>query len=124
MSSKKILVADDDPGIVDVMQIVLEDEGYEVITTMDGQKILALSEQNPDLIFLDIWMSGMDGNIICRQLKANEKLKHIPVIMFSANRDTKQISIECGADDFLSKPFEIAELLRLAKKYTTDSKSF
>ena len=118
MSIKKILVADDDAGIVDVMQIVLEDEGFEVIATMNGSNIFKLCEQKPDLIFLDIWMSGMDGNIICRQLKADEKLKHIPVIMFSANRDIKQIAFESGADDFLAKPFEIAELTRLAYKYT------
>lgn len=118
MHNKKILVADDDPGIVDVMKIVLEDEGYDVIATLDGKNILKLCEQNPDLIFLDIWMSGVDGNIICREIKANEELKHIPVVMFSANRDTEQISIECGADDFLSKPFEITELLTLARKHT------
>lgn len=118
MANKKILVADDDAGIVDVMQIVLSDEGYDVITTMNGNNILKLCEQKPDLIFLDIWMSGIDGNIICRQLKANEQLRHIPVIMFSANRDTRQISIECGADDFLAKPFDINELVRLAHKYT------
>ncbi len=118
MPDKKILVADDDSGIVDVMQIVLEDEGFDVITTMDGSNILKLCEQKPDLIFLDIWMSGINGNIICSQLKADDRLKHIPVIMFSANRNTKQISIDCGADDFLAKPFEITELLRLAHKYT------
>lgn len=118
MPDKKILVADDDSGIVDVMQIVLEDDGFDVITTMDGLNILKLCEQKPDLIFLDIWMSGINGNIICKQLKMSDKFKHIPVIMFSANRNTKQISIECGADDFLAKPFEIGELLRLAHKYT------
>lgn len=118
MPNKKILVADDDSGIVDVMQIVLEDDGFDAITTMDGSSILKLCEQKPDLIFLDIWMSGINGNIICKQLKMSNEFNHIPVIMFSANRNTKQISIECGANDFLAKPFEIAELLRLAHKYT------
>ncbi len=118
MPDKKILVADDDSGIVDVMQIVLEDDGFDVFTTMDGLNILKLCEQKPDLIFLDIWMSGINGNIICKQLQMSDKFKRIPVIMFSANRNTKQISIDCGADDFLAKPFEIGELLRLAHKYT------
>lgn len=58
---KKILVADDDPAIVDVMQILLEDDGYNVITTMDGEKVKTLCKQHPDMIFLDIWMSGTDG---------------------------------------------------------------
>lgn len=116
MANKKILVADDDPGIVDVMQIVLEDEGYDVITTMNGEQIIDLCEQNPDLIFIDIWMSGIDGNIICKKLKADERLKHIPVIIFSANKNTRSISMECGADGFLSKPFELQELLTLTDK--------
>ncbi|MEO6288538.1 MAG: response regulator transcription factor [Ginsengibacter sp.] len=115
---KKILVADDDPGIVDVMQILLEDDGYEVITTMDGKKIRALCKQNPDMIFLDIWMSGMDGKIICKELKANPSTCKIPVVLFSANRNTKEISVECGADDYILKPFEIKDLLALARKYT------
>ena len=114
---KKILVADDDPGIVDAMQILLEDEGYEVITTMDGQTIPKMYEQKPDLVFLDIWMSGMNGNTICQKLKADEATKDIPVIMFSANRDTEQIAMQCGAEDFLSKPFEIKDLLEIVKKY-------
>ncbi len=116
---KKILVADDDPGIVDVMQIVLEDGGYSVITTMNGKNVMKLCAQSPapDLIFLDIWMSGMDGKIICRELKSDPATKHIPVIIFSANRDTREIAAECGAEDFILKPFEIKDLLVMAEKY-------
>ena len=66
MHKKKILVADDDPGIVDAMQILLEDEGYDVITTMDGENIFKMYEQNPDLVFLDIWMSGVNGNTVAK----------------------------------------------------------
>lgn len=117
MARKKILVADDDPGIVDAMQILLEDEGYEVITTMDGETIAVMYEQKPDLVFLDIWMSGMNGSTICQKLKADEKTKSIPIIMFSANRDTQDIAMQCGADGFLSKPFEIKELLEIVNNY-------
>lgn len=115
---KKILVADDDPGIVDVMQILLEDDGFEVIKTMDGKKVKTLCRQNPDLIFLDIWMSGMDGKIICKELKSDAATRIIPVVLFSANRDTKEIAVECGADNFILKPFEITDMLALAHKYT------
>lgn len=115
---KKILVADDDQGIVDVMQIVLEDGGYDVITTMNGKNVRKLCEQSPDMVFLDIWMSGIDGKIICRELKADPKTRDIPVVMFSANRDTREIAIECGAEDFILKPFEIKDLLAMADKYT------
>lgn len=115
--SKKILVADDDAGIVDAMQILLTDEGYEVITTLDGEKIYEMYEQHPDLVFLDIWMSGVNGNTVCRKLKDDDKTKAVPIIIFSANRDTEEIAMECGADGFLSKPFEINELLDIVKKY-------
>jgi CheY-like chemotaxis protein len=124
MPLKKILVADDNSGIVDVMQIVLEHEGFEVITTMNGKNILKLCEQKPDLIFLDVWMSGVDGNDICKQIKANADFKHIPVIIFSANRHTKEIAIDCGADGFLSKPFELNDLLNLAYKYTASDQIY
>ena len=117
MPEKKILIADDDAGIVDAMQILLEDEGYEVITTLDGEKVYEMYKQNPDLVFLDIWMSGINGSTVCKKLKADEATKNIPVIMFSANRDTAEIATQCGADGFLSKPFEIKELLEIVKKY-------
>ena len=115
--AKKILVADDDPGIVDAMQILLEDEGYEVIVTMDGETIPTMIAEKPDLVFLDIWMSGVNGNTVCQKLKSEESTKHIPVIMFSANRDTEEIAMQCGADGFLSKPFEIKDLLDIVHKY-------
>lgn len=117
MHNKRILVADDDPGIVDAMQILLQDEGYEVITTMDGEKVQEMYDQKPDLVFLDIWMSGINGSTICQKLKANSLTSSVPIIMFSANRDTQQIAIQCGANDFLSKPFEINDLMNIVKKY-------
>lgn len=117
MAKKKILVADDDSGIVDAMQILLEDEGYEVIVTMDGESITKMYEQKPDLLFLDIWMSGINGSTICQRLKSNEETKRVPVVMFSANRDTEQIAMQCGADGFLAKPFDIKELLAIVDKF-------
>ena len=114
---KKILVADDDPGIVDAMQILLEDEGYEVITTANAETIQALYSHKPDLVFLDIWMSGVNGNDICKSLKADPEKKDVPIIMFSANRDTQQIAQQCGADDLIAKPFEIKSLLKMVHKY-------
>ncbi|MDB5223587.1 MAG: response regulator receiver protein [Chitinophagaceae bacterium] len=118
MPDKKILVADDDPGIVDAMQILLEDEGYNVITTMDGGNIIRMYEQKPDLVFLDIWMSGINGSTICEKLKADPQTSDVPIILFSANRDTAEIAMQCGADGFLSKPFEIKELIAIVRKYT------
>lgn len=118
MIRKKILVADDNAGIVDVMKMVFENEGFDVITALNGNNILKLCEEKPDIIFLDVWMSGVDGNDICKQIKTNDGFNNIPVIIFSASRKIKQIAIDCGADDFLSKPFELKQLLSITHKYT------
>jgi len=114
---KKVLVADDDTAILEVISLMLEDAGYEVETTVDGQAEMVVREYLPDVILLDIWMSGQDGRKICKSLKGHKLTKHIPIIMVSANRDTEKIAKEAGADDFLAKPFEMAELLTKVAKY-------
>lgn len=113
---KKILVADDDQSILDVIKIMLEQVGgYEVSTTLDGESVLELQEL-PDLLLLDLWMSGIDGSEVCKSLKANQKTKDLPVIIFSANRDVDKISRSAGADDYIAKPFQMDDLLEKVKK--------
>ena len=116
---KKVLVADDDPSILEVIELMLTEEGYEVVTAVDGEAIYKMEKDYPDLMLLDIWMSGMDGRDICRHVKSQELTKDIPVIMVSANKDTETISKEAGADDFLAKPFEMDDLLAKVKYYTS-----
>ena len=119
----KILVADDDAAIVDAIQLILEDAGYSVVTTMNGEDLIKMKNNFPNLILLDIWMSGHDGNAICEQLKDQIATQHIPIIMISANKDTAQIAQKAGADDFITKPFELLDLLGVIQKYTvTDSR--
>lgn len=109
---KRILVADDDPSILDVLKLMLEQVGgYDVSTTADGESVLELDEDLPDLILLDLWMSGIDGRDVCKSLKSNDRTKDLPLIIFSANRDVELISRTAGADDFLAKPFQMDELL-------------
>jgi DNA-binding response OmpR family regulator len=115
---KKIMIADDDPGIVDAVEMLLEFEGYEVSSTVDGATVLDLKDELPDLLLLDIWMSGEDGRDICKKLKQIEITKNIPVIMISASRDIKESAIAAGADDFLAKPFEMNDLLQKIKNLT------
>lgn len=116
---KKIMVADDDPGILDVLNIMLaEIGGYDVTTTSNGQSVMDLKDNYPDLFLLDLWMSGIDGREVCEHLKSNEQTKHIPVIIFSANRDVKTIAESVGADDHLTKPFQMNDLLEKVKKLT------
>jgi DNA-binding response OmpR family regulator len=115
---KKIMIADDDPGIVDAIEMLLEFEGYNVSSTINGSTVLDMEDELPDLLLLDIWMSGDDGRDICKKLKQGSITKNIPVIMISASRDIKQSAMESGADDFLAKPFEMNELLSKIKNLT------
>jgi CheY-like chemotaxis protein len=113
---KRVLVADDDPAILDVMRMMLEFEGYEVMTSPNGSGILRMESGLPDLLLLDIWMSGTDGRELCRQLKLNEKTRRIPIVLVSASKDIEHSAREAGADDFIAKPFEMNELLQKIEK--------
>lgn len=111
METKKILIADDDEGIVDAVTMILEVMGYEVEYTYDGGAVIDAVRNKPDLILLDIWMSGYDGRDICKQLKSDPKYQQIPILMISASRDIRQSALDSGANDFMEKPFEMDSLL-------------
>ena len=114
---KKILIADDDPAILEVLTLFFEEVGYEVETTHDGLTLRTFEHGPPDLLLLDIWMSGWHGRDICRFLKSQEATKRLPIVLCSANRKTEQIAREAGADDFISKPFDLADLLAKIERY-------
>jgi DNA-binding response OmpR family regulator len=109
--NKTIMIADDDPGILDSVCIMLEFEGYNVYCTPNGAEILNMHSNLPDLLLLDIWMSGIDGRDICKQLKQNSNTNKLPVVLISASRDIERSALAAGADDFLAKPFDIDDLL-------------
>jgi DNA-binding response OmpR family regulator len=118
INPKKIMIADDDPDIVDAIGLMLTFEGYHVSSTYRGSDVLRLNGELPDLLLLDIQMPGEDGRDICRQFKANKYTKQIPVIMISASFNVKSSALESGADDFLAKPFDMADLISKIQKYT------
>ena len=115
---KTIMVVDDSPGVLDVMTLMLELEGYKVITSIDGRTVRNLKEPLPDLILLDIMISGTDGRELCRALKDNQKTRDVPVILISANIDIEKISKTCGADGYLPKPFEMDYMINLVEWHT------
>ena len=109
---KKILVVDDEPDILEFLQIIFEEAGYLVVTTDKGDYLEKLNNGPlPDLVLLDMLLSGKDGREIVKHLKSQEKTKHIPVIMFSAHPSAERTALEAGADDFVEKPFDIDVLL-------------
>ncbi len=109
----RILIVDDDIDILSVMEMLLTMKGFEVEVTARGENTFPKIETfKPDLILLDVLISGHDGRTICRKLKANEDTKHIPVIMFSAHPAAAAIVTEYGADDFIAKPFDVNNLIQ------------
>ena len=106
------MIADDDPGILDAVEAMLEFGGYEVSSTPNGATVLEMTDGLPDLLLLDIWMSGTDGRDVCKQLKSKELTKDMPIIMISAGTELERSAKEAGADDFLEKPFDMEELLQ------------
>ncbi|WP_460678178.1 response regulator transcription factor [Mucilaginibacter koreensis] len=114
---KRIFIADDDPGIVDAVQMILDFYGYEVSYTYDGADLLNYTTSDfTDLILLDIWMSGTDGRDVCRALKAHPVLQSIPVIMISASKDVTESALASGADAFIAKPFDMDQLIGQIEK--------
>ncbi|GCF06575.1 response regulator [Dictyobacter arantiisoli] len=118
-----ILVVDDDEGIVEVIQIVLEGEGYVVRTANNRDNLQNLTDDLPDLILLDVLLSGDDGRDICKSLKSNATTKDIPVIMLSAHADADKVAAAGGADDFLEKPFDVDALIDIVAKHLSSSQS-
>lgn len=117
---KHILVIDDDQGISEVIKIVLTDGGYNVNVMTEGLGIEKMVEKlQPNLILLDIWMSGIDGRDVIQTLRKNKKTRNIPIVVISALSNTDKIATEAGAEDFLPKPFDIEDLLAIARKYTS-----
>lgn len=117
MVKKKVYVADDDPAILEIVSLILKDHGYDVETSPDGNSIETITDNYPDLFLLDIRMSGKSGKDICVNLKSNANTQKIPVVLISANHDLVKIAKECGADAYLSKPFDISELITITGKY-------
>jgi DNA-binding response OmpR family regulator len=109
---KRVMIADDDPGILDAVEAMLEFGGYQVSSTPNGATLLEIHDNFPDLLLLDIWMPGTDGREVCKQLKAQESSKKMPIIMISASTELERSAKEAGADDFLEKPFDMEELLQ------------
>ncbi len=109
----KILVVDDVPENVRLLEAVLTARGYRVLTARDGIEALMVVEAGePDLILLDVMMPGLDGYAVCRRLRENDDTAVLPVIMVTSSLGEEKLrAIEAGADDFIPKPFNHDELL-------------
>ncbi len=110
--SKRILVIEDDPGIAQVLQINLADEGFSVELAVDGESGLAkLAHQAYDLLILDMMLPGMDGLEVCRRLRAQTSYTPIIIVSSKAAETHRIVGLEMGADDYIGKPFSLLELV-------------
>lgn len=109
---EKILFADDERDLRELIKVALEKEGFTVITANDGRETLELARENkPDLIILDYMMPGLDGIEACKALKKEKETAGIPVIMVTGYPDQKERSLAAGAIDFITKPVDKTDLL-------------
>jgi DNA-binding response OmpR family regulator len=117
---KKVLLVDDEPRLLLLVKSRLVASGYEVITAADGEEALAkIASEKPDLVILDVMMPKLDGLQVCEQIKNNEALAKIPVIILSAKnqQDTIMEAMKVGADGYMIKPFRPEALLKEVKKF-------
>ncbi len=113
-----ILVVEDDPQVARLISLVLQRNGHEAQVVADGQSALdSARTKKPAMIFADLTIKGMGGEALCSALKSQAETKDIPYIVVSGDRDVAEKAKECGADDYMGKPFEFDDLIRLVKKY-------
>jgi DNA-binding response OmpR family regulator len=115
MATAKILIADDDRNIVELLRLYIEKEGYSTVIAYDGkQAISTFKNENPDLVVLDVMMPEADGWQVCKEIR---KTSDTPIIMLTAKGETfdKVLGLELGADDYMVKPFETKELIARIK---------
>jgi len=113
----RVLVVDDDPQVLRLLRVNLELEGYEVVSANDGLEALeAVEAENPDLVVCDVMMPGMDGVEVVRRLRADSK--QVPVVMLSAKamRSDMRAGLDAGANEYVTKPFDPAELIEVVDR--------
>lgn len=115
----RVLIVDDDPAIVDAITLILEDEGYAVAATPGGDVVRIAEQVQPNIVLLDIRLSGQDGRDVCRALKTSAKTAHVPVLMISANQHGAAFAQQACADDYLAKPFELDDILSKVATWTS-----
>jgi CheY-like chemotaxis protein len=118
---KKILIVDDEPDLMRITCFRLEKSGFNVLSAVNGKEALEVTaKEHPDLVLCDLKLPILDGLGVCMQLKKDEKLKHIPVIIFTASANDIIVKVNsCGAQDYIIKPFSAEELIEKIKKWVS-----
>ena len=120
---KRVLVCDDDPVILRLLEVNLELEGYDVLSATNGvEAVEVATAEDPDLVILDIMMPRMDGYEACERIKANDKTKDTPIVFLSAKAQLADIDrgTVSGVSEYLTKPFDPAELAAVIERLVRD----
>jgi CheY-like chemotaxis protein len=118
MNKKRILIVDDEPDVLKLTSLRLEKVGYETLTAVNAQEALEIIQnKKPDLVLLDIIIPVVYGTEICKRVKSDEKLKHIPIVLFTAHSNimNTEKAKSFGADGFIGKPFDARELVSMVE---------
>lgn len=119
----KVLVVEDDSGISELIKTILEGENFEVYICSNGQGVnQAVEKTNPDLILLDLWIPGLNGESVTLALKRKKATQDIPIVIISAQSNLASVVSKIKADDFIAKPFDLHHLVTVVKKYTSKQK--
>ncbi len=114
---KKVLIVDDDTSILEALEFTFESLGFKPHVLSSGEGVFdAIGKFKPDVVVLDIVLAGLGGDEICKKLKADKKTAGLPVVMISAYPWVGQSAHNCGADDFLEKPFDMEHLVQKVKR--------
>ncbi|HEX9578557.1 MAG TPA: response regulator [Myxococcales bacterium] len=114
MTAPRILIVEDEPDIVQVLEFALRQAGFETVSARDAENAFArIREKPPDAVLLDLMLPDLPGTEICRQLKSSAKTRALPIIMLTARGDEvdRIVGFELGADDYITKPFSVREVV-------------
>ena len=115
--AKKIIVIEDNHDILDMIAYILEDEGYEVLSSINAEPLKDVESYKPDLILLDDWLPDGYGHQVCGTLKSNVNTSHIPVLLISSVVNLPELARSCNADGYIAKPFDIYHLIDVVKSH-------
>lgn len=117
MQNKRIVICDDDQDNLDILELLLEMEGYILTKENDSTKLIKrIKEDSPDVLLVDLRMPEICGDELIKIIRADGKLKGLPIIAFSASYNGQQIAFEAGADYYIAKPFNINEITNIIKQ--------
>ncbi|OOM74153.1 alkaline phosphatase synthesis transcriptional regulatory protein PhoP [Clostridium puniceum] len=127
MAKEKILIVDDEEHIIELLKFNLLNAGYEVLTANDGIDAVRIAKaEKPSLLLLDLMLPGIDGFDVCKEIKRNNEMKNTSIVMLTAKGEEldKILGLELGADDYITKPFSVRELLARVKAVLRRTNSF